>query len=375
MKINTLCRLVISIVTLTVLAGCNLPSGGQSGSATLDITQAYATVQTRLTAAATLTPPVPVITVTVEPTQAATAIVEATATQPPAEPTKTQPPAATSAPQVQCDQASPGNPIDVTVPDNTQFAPGQSFTKTWRLTNSGTCTWSKEYTLELFSGEKMGAPASVALTQNVAPGQSIDISVDMVAPSNPGTYQGNWKLRNAAKTWFGIGPGGVSPFWVRIVVAGSGTATVAPTASTPHVGTLTPIPTILPVTATATTGSGAKIKVSGTVSLTPGDQLDFDSNILNSGGMDVSYEKNNRNKPILSPLGATVLGMYTDGQPSYEDCQSASLSPAPISGGDLSVGTYICYRTGDGRLGRLLVIAYNMADLSITFDVLTWQTP
>ena len=34
---------------------------------------------------------------------------------------------------------------DVTVPDGTQFAPGEVFTKTWRLKNIGTCTWTPDY--------------------------------------------------------------------------------------------------------------------------------------------------------------------------------------------------------------------------------------
>ncbi|MFN3762162.1 MAG: NBR1-Ig-like domain-containing protein, partial [Anaerolineae bacterium] len=30
---------------------------------------------------------------------------------------------------------------DVTVPDNTAFAPNTPFVKTWRVRNSGTCAW------------------------------------------------------------------------------------------------------------------------------------------------------------------------------------------------------------------------------------------
>src|SRR5512135_3467629 len=41
---------------------------------------------------------------------------------------------------------------DVTVPDGTRFSPGAAFTKTWRLKNVGTCTWSTSYTLVFSSG-------------------------------------------------------------------------------------------------------------------------------------------------------------------------------------------------------------------------------
>jgi hypothetical protein len=73
---------------------------------------------------------------------------------------------------------------DVTIPDGTNFAPGTTFKKTWRLKNIGTCAWttSNDVSLVFDSGEKMGAPASVALPTTVNPGQTVDITVDMTAP-------------------------------------------------------------------------------------------------------------------------------------------------------------------------------------------------
>jgi hypothetical protein len=51
------------------------------------------------------------------------------------------------------------------------------------LQNAGTCTWTKSYTISLFSGDGMGAAASTTLPADVSPGQSVDISVDMIAPA------------------------------------------------------------------------------------------------------------------------------------------------------------------------------------------------
>lgn len=63
----------------------------------------------------------------------------------------------------------------------------------------------------------MGGPASAQLTTGtVAPGQLIDVSVTLKAPSTPGTYQGYWMLRNGAGAIFGIGGDARSPFWVKI---------------------------------------------------------------------------------------------------------------------------------------------------------------
>src|SRR5688572_4669107 len=83
--------------------------------------------------------------------------------------------------QTVCDRAQ--FVADVTVPDGMSFSPGATFTKTWRLRNIGTCTWSTSYSLVFDSGTQMGAPASVNFPSSVAPGGSIDLSVTMTAPN------------------------------------------------------------------------------------------------------------------------------------------------------------------------------------------------
>lgn len=107
---------------------------------------------------------------------------------------------------------------DVTIPDGTVIAPGTTFTKTWRLKNIGTCTWGSGYRLVFSNGSQMGAPAEVNLPYSVAPGQVVDVSVTMTAPSTPGTYRGYWLLKNAAGALFGLGSTANKPFWVEIVV-------------------------------------------------------------------------------------------------------------------------------------------------------------
>ena len=122
-----------------------------------------------------------------------------------------------------CDRAT--FVTDVTVLDGTVFAPGTPFTKTWRLQNTGTCAWTTSYKLVFHSGEPMGAPASIALPLNVAPGETVDLSAPMTAPANAGKYRGYWILNNASGAPFGIGENASSPFWVEINVSGGGTAT------------------------------------------------------------------------------------------------------------------------------------------------------
>lgn len=65
----------------------------------------------------------------------------------------------------------------------------------------------------------MGGPASQQLTNGtVAPNQTVDISVELTAPNDPGTYKGNWKLENAQGQEFALRDSN-SPFFVEIVVA------------------------------------------------------------------------------------------------------------------------------------------------------------
>ena len=110
---------------------------------------------------------------------------------------------------------------DVTIPDGTGLAPGATFTKTWRLENIGSCTWSTSYSAVFTSGDQLSAPAVIFLPTSVAPGATVDISVNLVAPSTPGHYRGNWKLRDGSGNIFGVGASANSIFWVDIYVGGS----------------------------------------------------------------------------------------------------------------------------------------------------------
>src|SRR5678816_1168467 len=81
----------------------------------------------------------------------------------------------------QCDSAQFVS--DLTVPDGTAFGPGAAFTKTWRLSNNGTCTWTTSYSLMWVGGDPLGAAPSVQLPVNVPPGESVDLSVNLTAPA------------------------------------------------------------------------------------------------------------------------------------------------------------------------------------------------
>ncbi|MGD8823190.1 MAG: NBR1-Ig-like domain-containing protein, partial [Anaerolineales bacterium] len=126
---------------------------------------------------------------------------------------------------------------DLSVPDGSQLAPGELFLKTWRLRNSGTCTWDQTYTFFFAGGNRLDAFDAQPLPGVVPPGQTVDLTVPMTAPQLDGNYRGDWLLMSPEGSSFGIGPDGRSPFWVSIVVgAGSSPGKATPVSDTPAAG-------------------------------------------------------------------------------------------------------------------------------------------
>ncbi len=187
--------LAVVLCISALLAGCNLPFLANSQDNASVATAAALTVQAQLATAAPATatftpvpfPTIPPVVTTVPPTNTVPA---ATATS-------------------SCDVAQ--FVTDVTIPDNTVVASGDTFTKTWRLKNTGTCSWTPSYAVVFVSGAQMNGPAVQALAGNVNPGQTVDVTVNLTAPTANGTYTGHWALRNAAGVLF-------SKFYVQIVV-------------------------------------------------------------------------------------------------------------------------------------------------------------
>ncbi len=125
----------------------------------------------------------------------------------------------TPAPVVYCNAAAFVD--DISIDDGTVVGQDQDFTKTWRLQNVGSCTWSPSYDIVFSGGDRLGAPSSVEMPDYVQPGESINVSVDMTAPGHNGEYQGYWKLRDGSGNVFGIGAQAQTAFWVDIRVSGS----------------------------------------------------------------------------------------------------------------------------------------------------------
>lgn len=311
---------VLSMLGLAMLlAACNFPLAQNEQ----DVygTAAAQTVSAQLTRAFAASPTAPVLPATSTP---------APPTLPPA--TATTVPSATSTPgctDVEVFEA------DVTIPDNTSKAAGESFKKTWRLRNTGTCTWTTDYDLVFSSGNVMGGPASSALLGSVAPGTTVDVSVDLVAPASNGTHRGDWRLRNAKGILFG-------GFYVQI--------SVGPTA--------TPTP---------------KVHTAKKITVNAGSNFDLDEGDpgASDGTKDAWYHKVSEAEQYIEPQNGAQFKKWGNSPPTFNDCKGAALSGSAISFADIPVGTYVCYKTNQGRYGRVQI--EDMTTTTIRLDFRTWE--
>jgi len=331
-------RPILSLTTLIVVglivAACNLPgletAAGRQATDDANATAAAETVAAELTRSAGQAP-------------TATEVLSATDT-PSASPTPAGP-TVTPVPTGCTDQASFIS--DVTVPDDTYFDQGENFTKTWRLRNTGTCTWTTAYKLVFSSGRAMDGPASQALLGNVPPNNTVDLSVDLEAPSTNGTYRGNWLLQNAGGANFGVGSNADIAFWVQIRVG----------------PTPTPAPSVYKT-------AKIELKPSFYVDLDEGESpADTDAD------RDLWYQSISQDERYLTPVNDAEAFLWTDGVPEFEDCDDdGELSDDPIDFDDFEQGDWICFLTNEGRIGRFEIEKISGASPPVlTIDIRTWK--
>jgi ABC-type amino acid transport substrate-binding protein len=117
---------------------------------------------------------------------------------------------------------------DITIADNNMknppyIKPGESFVKIWRVKNTGTCNWTPNYHLVYAYGNVFGAQMNgqrITIPLNVAPGQVVDLTVNLVAPQEPMVYQGFWQMETDTGSRFG------QAIWVAITTNSNPAAVV-----------------------------------------------------------------------------------------------------------------------------------------------------
>jgi len=181
----------------------------------------------------TETPQEPPTATLVPATETSVATTNTSAPSDPTLPTEDTPtPASTTTP------APPENPADctnagkfisdVTIPDDSEVNIGETFTKTWRVQNTGTCIWWEGYSVTHYSEGSFGAPEKSPLPRT-NPGEYADVSVVLVAPSVAGFYRGNFVIQNPAGLPMALE--GDSRLWLIFNAVDNGTTVVDATAT------------------------------------------------------------------------------------------------------------------------------------------------
>jgi len=203
-------------VLLSLLWSVACSPAAPTSTPTLDLnpirTEVAATVLAQVTQALALTPtitPLPSPTATdlptATPSKTASAVPSATATLSSVTTTVSSVTATGTENKAQW--------VSQTIADGTIFKPGDTFTMIWRLKNTGTSTWTAGYLLRYYSSDTFSAPKEIATGREVLPGEEIDISIQMKAPANPGSYSSVWVMSNENRGNF------KEPVYIRIKVA------------------------------------------------------------------------------------------------------------------------------------------------------------
>lgn len=201
-------QIYIFTVLLTVLALTLSACGSSASNDSVIATSVAMTVQAQNTQAAQSTP-LPGVDISPLPASPTAGATKAPPTAPPAG----------SGNAKSC--LSANFVADATIPDGTIVNPGTSFIKTWSVLNSGSCTWDSTYKFVFMSGDIMGGAYVYPFPVTAAPGQTVNIPIQLYAPQNDGTYTGKWKIQSSNGTIFGVGQYD-TPLSVQIFV-GSGT--------------------------------------------------------------------------------------------------------------------------------------------------------
>jgi len=106
----------------------------------------------------------------------------------------------------------------LSISDNTALESGQLFAKIWLVKNTGACVWNEAYTLRFFSGDEMSGPDQIQLPHSVNPGETVEIRLNLVAPSGLTNSAGYWVLSDPEGNLFGFGDDRMQPLSVMIQI-------------------------------------------------------------------------------------------------------------------------------------------------------------
>jgi polar amino acid transport system substrate-binding protein len=265
--------------------------------------------------------------------------------------TNTPAPAATTAPAPCVNGAA--FVADLNLDDQNMTAPpvmqpGQRFTKGWRFRNSGNCNWAASFFLGFVFGNVPGAQMGGQPTQVgavIAPGQTVDINVNLIAPNQPGTYQGFWQMNDTNGVPFG------ERVWVGITVPGPATPTPAPTN--------TPVPGITFTADRFSVNQGECVTFRWSVEGVSGVWLHpSDRPFQNYGVPGVGSQ-------VQCPQQTTTYVLRVQFNDGTVQTQSATITVTPAQANDISIGAFTSQLEGNGCVLLMWSINGNVSRVSL----------
>jgi len=206
---------------------------------------------------------------------------------------------------------------------------------------------------------------SVATNCRVGPGLAYDqISVllvgqqaEVVARSADGNY---WVIRN---------PAGSGTCWLWGFYA----TVTGPTAGLP---VWDPPPTPTPAATITNTPAPTTYKT-GPLEIPQTYRADLDEGVLSStSALDLWFEAVSSSEKYLTPRNGATFAVWGTSAPGMYDCIGASLSDARIPIASAPVGTYVCYRTNQGRPGVFRVNELSGSpSQTLKIGFTTWNAP
>jgi len=104
---------------------------------------------------------------------------------------------------------------DVTVPDGSTLRAGQRILKTWAIKNIGKDFWPRDTKLVFVSGQLSPVEEVQPLVPLAAPGEIVEVSLQLRMPDKPGRYTGYYRLSHGDGVRFG------NRIWLDVAVSDS----------------------------------------------------------------------------------------------------------------------------------------------------------
>jgi hypothetical protein len=92
--------------------------------------------------------------------------------------------------------------VSVTPANGTVFGSRDNFDATWKIKNTGQKEWDhNSVDFYYLSGAKLHKVAGYDLSGDISAGSTANLTVDMIAPRDAGTYSTTWTLSVGDKTF------------------------------------------------------------------------------------------------------------------------------------------------------------------------------